>query len=160
MDNTPKHNRVEDLQSTDDVRSIPTSDTIQQAELLATVSGLVFGFLTSIAVTYEFPSMIGRVLVAIALLLIATAIGIFLLPLLYTQLNFPMDKQKKVQFHVWSRKFILCGLVPFILGNYCAVWLALSRLIEWFAPIVATVIVIVPLTIYRLRRIGDQTELA
>lgn len=95
MGNTPKYSRVEDLQSTDDVHGIPTSDTIQQTELLATVSGLVFGFLTDIAVTYEFPSMIGRILVAIALLFIATAIGIFLLPLLYEHYTFRWMSRRK-----------------------------------------------------------------
>ncbi len=160
MDNTPKNSRVEDTQSADDVSSIPTSDTIQWTELLATVSGLVFGFITSIAVTYEFPSVVGRVLVAVALLLIATAIGIFLLPMVYALLHFPMDRQKKVRFHMLGRKFILLGLVPFFGSIYCAVWLSLFRLVGLSAPIVAAVIVIVPVIIYRLGRIGDQTEFA
>jgi hypothetical protein len=157
MDNTQEHNLVEDLQSTIDALGIPIGDTLGQARQLTTVAGLAFGFLLSIAATPLYT--LGRVLISIALISTATAILISLLPLLYIQLNFPLDKKQKLQFYVWSHKFLLCGIVPLSLGIYCAVFFALFVLISWFAPIVATSIFVIPFIVYGLRKIGDPTEL-
>ena len=77
-------------------------------------------------------------------------------------MNFPIDKKQTLHFYVWSHKFILCGIALLGFGMYAAVWFALDRLIvlDWPAPIVATGIFVIPLTVYRLRRIGGPKELA
>jgi len=107
MGNTPKHNLVEDLQSTIDARSIQIGDVLGQARQLTTVSGLAFGFLLTIAANYEMQKMVGNILVSIALVSTATAIFISLLPMPYIQLHSPIGKKQTLQFYVWSRKFIL-----------------------------------------------------
>jgi hypothetical protein len=160
--NTPEHSLVEDLQATIDARGIQISDVLGQARQLTTVSGLAFGFLLTIAAgTHVFEREIGRVLLAVALVSTASAILIFILPLLYIHLSFPIDKKQILQFYVWSHKFILCGIVPLFVGIYCAVLYALDRIIGYpAAPIVATGMFALPLIVYGLRRIGDPIELA
>jgi ABC-type uncharacterized transport system permease subunit len=160
MGNTPEHSLVEDLQSTIDARGMQIGDVLGQARQLTTVSGLAFGFLLSIAANYEIRLTIGNVLVSIALVSTATAIFISLLPLLYIQLSSPMDKKQTLQFYVWSRKFILWGVVPLAVGVYCAVLFALSRLFFRESSIIAAMILVLPLILYGLRRIGDPPELA
>jgi hypothetical protein len=159
MGNASEHSFVEDLQSSIDARGLQISDILAQARQLTTVSGLAFGFLLSIAASHEFERIIGRVLVSFALMSTATAIIVFLLPLLYTQLRFPMGREQILKFCVWSHKFILCGIVLLFAGIYTAVWYALYLQLDWPAPIVATGMFLVPLIIYRLRKIGDPTEL-
>lgn len=159
MDETPGHSFLEDIQSTHDVSGMRVSDVLGQAGQLITVSGLAFGFLLSLAVTHVFERYLGHVLIAFALMCTASAIIIFLLPLLYIQLHFPIDKKQILHFYVWSHRFILCGIVLLITGIYSAVCVALYRLIDWPAFIVATGILILPLTVYRLRGIGGPIEL-
>ncbi len=163
MDNVPEHDLVEDLQSTIDARSLQISDVLAQARQFTTVSGLAFGFLLNIAAASPlFPRPIGRALVSLALISTASAILIFALPAIYIQIRFPIDKKQTLRFYVWSHKFLLCGVALLSLGMYAAVWFALDRLIlfDWPTPIVATSIFVIPLAVYRLRRIGDPIGLA
>jgi hypothetical protein len=89
----------------------------------------------------------------------ASAIIVFLLPLLYTQLRFPMGRTQILKFYVWSHKFILCGVVLLFAGLYTAVCYALYLQLDWSAFIVATGMFLIPLIIYGLRKIGDPTGL-
>jgi len=164
MGNTPEHNPVEELQATIDAHGLQISEVLAQARQFTTVSGLAFGFLLNIAASFGslFPRVVGRFLISLALISTASAIFIFALPAIYIQISFPIDKKQTLHFYVWSHKFILCGIALLCLGMYSAVWFALDRLIllDWPAPILATGIFVIPLTVYRLRRIGDPTELA
>jgi len=164
MGNTPEHNLVEEVQSSVDAHGLQISEVLAQARQFTTVSGLAFGFLLNIAASFGnvFPRVIGRSLICLALISTASAIFIFALPAIYIQISFPIDKKQTLHFYVWSHKFILCGIALLCLGMYSAVWFALDRLIllDWPAPILATGIFVIPLTVYRLRRIGDPTELA
>jgi len=157
--NASEHSFVEDLQSSIDARGLQISDMLAQARQLTTVSGLAFGFLLSIASSQVFERIVGRALISFALMSTASAIIVFLLPLLYTQLRFPMDRKQIFKFYVWSHKFILCGVVLLFAGIYTAVCYALYLQLDWPAPIVATGMFLVPLIIYRLRKIGDPTGL-
>jgi hypothetical protein len=159
MGNTPEHGLAEELQSTIDAHGIQISDVLGQARQLTTVSGLAFGFLLSIASSHAFERILGRTLISFALMSTACAIFVFLLPLLYTQLRFPMDRSHVLQFYVWSHKFILCGFALLSAGMYSAVRYALYLQLDWPAPIVATGIFLVPLIIFRLRKIGSRIEL-
>jgi hypothetical protein len=159
MSNASEHSLVEDLQSSIDERGLQISDILAQARQLTTVSGLAFGFLLSITSSHVFERELGRVLVSFALMSTASAIVVFLLPLLYTQLRFPMDRTQILKFYVWSHKFILCGVALLFAGIYTAVWYALYLQLGWPAPIIATGMFLVPLIIYRLRKIGDPTGL-
>jgi hypothetical protein len=166
MGNTPEHSLIEDLQSTIDAHGLQISEVLGQARQFTTVSGLAFGFLLNIAATsggeQAIPRVIGRTLISLALISTASAILIFALPAIYTQIRFPMDKKQILRFYVWSHRFILYGIVFLSVGLYSAVWFALDRLIilDWPAPILATGIFVIPLTVYRLRKIGGPIELA
>ena len=160
MRKTPGHSYLEDLKATHDESGMNISDVLEgQAGTLITVSGIAFGFLLSIAVTFVFENHIGEVLCAFALMCSGSSIIIFLLPMLYIQLHFPIDKKQIMHFYVWSHRFILSGIVVLVAGVYIAISLALYRLVDWFAPIVAAGILIPPLIIYRLRGIGLPKEL-
>jgi hypothetical protein len=159
MGNTPGHSFLEDLKATHEESGMRISDVLGQAGQLITVSGLAFGFLLSIAATHVFEKPIGEVLCAFALMCTGSAIVIFLLPLLYIQTRFPIDKKQIMHFYVWSHRFILSGVVLLVAGIYSAIFFALYRLIDWPAPIVAAVILVLPFVVYRLRRIGLPIEL-
>ncbi len=164
MPNTPEHNLIDDLQSTIDAHGLQISEVLGQARQFTTVSGLAFGFLLSIATSSgggTVTRVIGRTLIALALISTASAILIFALPAIYTQIRFPMDKKHILRFYVWSHRFILSGIVFLSVGLYSAVWYALDRLIllDWPAPILATGIFVIPLTVYGLRKIGSPIEL-
>jgi len=136
------------------------SDVIDQAAQLMTVSGIAFAFLLDIAVTYAFKTFVGDALVTFALMCTASAIIVFLLPLLYIQLRFPIDKKQILYFYVWSHRFILCGTMLFVAGIYSSVCLAVYKLIGWSALIIAAGVLLLPLIIYMLRGIGSPIELA
>jgi hypothetical protein len=159
MVKTPGHSFLEDLQATHEASGMRISDVLGQAGQLITVSGLAFGFLLSIAATHVFENHVGEVLAAFALMCTASAIIIFLLPLLYIQTRFPIDKKQIMHFYVWSHRFIVSGIVLLVTGVYISVFFALYRLIDWPAPIVAAGILVPPFIVYRLRRIGLPIEL-
>jgi hypothetical protein len=159
MRKTPGNSFLEDLKATHDESGMRISDVLGQAGQLITVSGLVFGFLLSIAATHVFETPIGEVLAAIALMCTGSAIIIFLLPLIYIQSRFPIDKKQIIHFYVWSHRFILSGIALLVVGVYISVFFALYRLIDWYAPIVAAGILVPPLIVYRLRRIRLPVEL-
>jgi hypothetical protein len=159
MGNASEHSLVEDLQSSIDARGLQISDILAQARQLTTVSGLAFGFQLAITSSHTFEKIMGRALVSFALMSTASAIIVFLLPLLYTQLRFPMGRTQILKFYVWSHKFILCGVVLLFAGLYTAVCYALYLQLDWSAFIVATGMFLIPLIIYGLRKIGDPTGL-
>ncbi len=159
MEKTPGDIFLEDLESTHDASGLHVSDIISQAGQLITVSGLAFGFLLSISVSQKFETTIGEVLCTIALMCTASAIFVLLLPQIYIHRRFPIDKKQILHFYVWSHRFILTGIVLLVVGIYFAVFFALIRLIDWFAPLVAAIIFVLPLIVYRLRRTGLSVEL-
>jgi len=121
MDNAPERSLAEELQSTIDAHGIQISDVLGQARQLTTVSGLAFGFLLSIASSHVFERILGRTLVSFALMSTACAILVFLLPLLYTQLRFPMDRNQVLQFYVWRIKYCssTCGVTSLYYADSC-----------------------------------------
>ena len=165
MGNKPEHSLTEDQQSAIDAHGLQIGEVLGQARQFTTVSGLAFGFLLNIAASsgggQTVPRVIGRTLIALALVSTAAAILIFALPAIYTQIKFPMDKKHILRFYVWSHRFILCGIAFLSVGLYAAVWFALDKLIllDWPAPILATGIFIIPLTVYSLRKIGGPTKI-
>jgi len=168
MGSTPEHNLVEEVQSSIDAR-LQIGDVLGLARQLTTASGLAFAFIlyitvnyVSLSVNYEEQKMVGSILVSIALVSTATALFILvLIPLLYARLSFPIGKKQTLQFYVWSRKFILCGIALLSVGIYSAVFFALSVLLpDLAAAVIATIIFVLPLIVFGLRRIGDPTELA
>ena len=136
MGDIPKHNLVEEVQPSIDAR-LHIADVLGLARQLTTASGLAFGFMLyitvnylSLSANYQTPRTIGIPLVSIALVSTATAIIILLLlPLLYTQLSFPIGQKQTWQFYVWSRKFILWGIALLCVGIYSSVFFALSVLL-------------------------------
>ena len=164
MDNTQEHDLIEEVQSAVDARGLQMSEVLGQARQFTTVSGFAFGFLLNIAASYGtdvYARTVGRILIIVALISTASAILIFALPALYTQIRFPIDRKQILRFYVWSHRFILCGIAFLSVGLYAAVWFALNRLIllDWPAPIIATSIFVIPFTVYRLRRVGGPIEL-
>lgn len=168
MDDTPKHNLVEEVQSSIDAR-LHIGDLLGLARQLTTASGLAFGFMlyitvnyVSLSANYETEKMVGLTLVSIALISTATAIIVLLLlPLLYAELSFPVGKKQTLQFYVWGRKFILCAIALLAVGIYSSVFFALSILVpDWAASVIAAIMFVVPLIVFGLRRIGDSAEVA
>jgi len=164
MDNKPEHNLIEEVQSSVDARGLQMSEVLGQSRQFTTVSGFAFGFLLNIAASYGadvYARTMGRILIIVALISTASAILIFALPAIYTQIRFPMDKKQILRFYVWSHRFILFGIVFLSLGLYAAVVFALNRLIllDWPAPVIATLVFVIPFTVYKLRRVGGPIEL-
>jgi len=168
MGDTPKHSLVEEVQSSIDAR-LHIGDLLGLARQLTTASGLAFGFMlyitvnyVSLSANYEHEKMVGEILVSIALISTATSIIVLLLlPLLYAELSFPVGEKQTLQFYVWGRKFILCAIALLSVGIYSSVFFALSILLpDWAASVIAAIIFVLPLIVFRLRRIGDLTEVA
>jgi Family of unknown function (DUF6328) len=114
---------------TDDYRSILT-----ELSLLTTVSVLLFGFLLTVT-TRDGLSVAQDWLLFVALISIATATIVFVLPVAYHRVQYPYGDWEK--FQVRSHGFITVGLPIFMIGFYASIALACWERFEWFSFIAA-----------------------
>jgi hypothetical protein len=161
MDNASTNSPLEELQFTIEEHGVQISDILAEARQFTTVAGLTLGFLLAVSIAYspQFPGVVRRALLVLALTCTASATLIFILPPLYHHLRFPMDKKQILQFYWRSHKFILWGIVPLYAGIFFSVFLALYNVVGVYAVILAMGILIVPFIVYELRKIGDPKEL-
>jgi hypothetical protein len=159
MGATPSNSLQEELQSSIRDHDVQISDILAESRQFTTVSGLILGFLLTVSIAYspQFPGIVRHVLLVLALTCSSSATLIFMLPPLYHNLRFPMDKKQLIQFYWRSHKWILWGIVPLYAGVYFTVLLALYNVIGVHAFILATVILIIPFIAYELRKLGDPT---
>jgi len=121
---------------------------LNELALLTTVSVLLFGFL--LASGGIVGSKVEEWAYAIALLLVATATLIFVLPVAYHHLQYPYRDFEKFQHrtHTWMR----AGL-PLLGGSfYLTLVLAISELFQEAAIVVAAVPLLVTLAVFFLRK--------
>jgi hypothetical protein len=113
----------------DDYRSILT-----ELSLLTTVSVLLFGFLLTVVTREQLSGPEGWLLF-VALIAIASATVVFVLPVTYHRVQYPYSDWDK--FQVRAHGFISVGLPLFLVGFYSSIALALWERFDWFALIVA-----------------------
>jgi hypothetical protein len=129
---------------TEDYRSILT-----ELSLLTTVSVLLFGFLLTVVMRENLTGAEGWLLF-IALISIASATVIFVLPVTYHRVQYPYSDWDK--FQVRSHSFISAGLPFFLVGFYASIALALWERFDWFSLIVSGIPLVLGGTIFLARR--------
>lgn len=123
---------------------------LNELALLTTVSVLLFGFLlTSAGIA---ASDVEEWAYAVALILVATATLIFVLPVAYHHLQYPYRDFEKFQHrtHTWMR----AGLPLLGASFYLTLALSISSLFAESAIIVAAVPLAVTLTVFFARKAG------
>jgi predicted membrane channel-forming protein YqfA (hemolysin III family) len=106
-------------------------DILTELRLLSTVAALMFGFLLTTQSLAE--GSIQEWLYGVALVLIATATVIFVLPVVYHRAQYPYSDWDK--FQTRSHFFILCGTPLLAAGGYLGMALALWP--RWEEPSLA-----------------------
>jgi hypothetical protein len=106
-------------------------DILTEFRLLSTVAALMFGFLLTTQSLAE--GGVQEWLYGIALVLIATATVIFVLPVVYHRAQYPYQNWQK--FQTRSHFFILCGTPLLAGGGYLGMALALWP--RWEEPSLA-----------------------
>lgn len=102
---------------------------IRESALLATVAGILFGFLLNISISppeeFEFAD---KIILLVALFSITVAILLFSMPVIYHHLQFPYSNFDKFQLR--SHKFIVYGSIPFFFTLYLSLTLAISVFLD------------------------------
>jgi hypothetical protein len=129
---------------TDDYRSILT-----ELSLLTTVSVLLFGFLLTVVTSEDFSGPEAWLLF-IALISIASATVIFVLPVPYHRIQYPYRDWEK--FQVRAHGFISAGLPLFLIGFYASVALAFWERFGWASFFVAAGPLIIGSAVFLIRR--------
>src|SRR5213593_5233794 len=104
-------------------------DTIlKESALLATFSGILFGFLLNISVnTPSTFTTIDMITLIVALYSITVAASLFVMPVVYHHLQYPYGSLHK--FKSRSHRFIILGLIPAGITLYLGLELALHSLL-------------------------------
>jgi hypothetical protein len=129
---------------TNDYRSILT-----ELALLTTVSVLLFGFLLTVSAQEDLSAPEDWLLV-VALIAIATATIVFILPVAYHRVQYPYGDWRK--FQVRSHGFISAGLPMFIVGFYASIALACWERFDWFSFGVAAAPIVLGGAVFLTRR--------
>jgi hypothetical protein len=97
---------------------------LRESALLTTVAGILFGFLLNISVNPpdNFTSF-GKILLLMALFSIVIATLLFSMPVIYHHVQYPYKKFDKFQSR--SHRFIIFGIIPFLLTLYLSLTLAI-----------------------------------
>jgi len=123
-------------------------DILTELALLTTVSVLLFGFL--LTTVRGDPSGTEQWLSAIALISVASATSVFILPVAYHRLHFPYSDWDK--FQIRSHGFISVGFPLLGAGLYLSLTLALWDLLGVGAFLVAVIPVAVAALLFVTRR--------
>jgi predicted membrane channel-forming protein YqfA (hemolysin III family) len=123
-------------------------DILTELRLLTTVSALMFGFLLTTQSLAE--GGVQEWLYGVALVLIASATAVFVMPVVYHRVQYPYHNWEK--FQVRSHFFILCGTPLLAAGGYLGMALALWPRWEAASLAVAALPLLVATLVYLLRR--------
>ena len=121
---------------------------LNELALLTTVSVLLFGFLLSSPGIAT--SDVEEWVYAAAIVLIATATLVFILPVAYHHLQFPYRNFEKFQArtHTWLR----IGLPVLLLGFYLSLVLAIASIFEEASVVIAGLPMVATLLAFYLRK--------
>jgi predicted membrane channel-forming protein YqfA (hemolysin III family) len=125
-------------------------DILTELRLLSTVSTLIFGFLLASQDLAQ--SGAQEWLYGVALVLIASATVVFLLPVVYHRAQYPYEDWRKFQLR--SHFFIVVGTPLLAVGGYMSVALAMWPRWEEASLGVALLPILVGLIVYSLRRVA------
>jgi hypothetical protein len=102
---------AEDSSNNDDGLIRGYDAILKESGLLATFSGILFGFLLNISVNRpEYFTGIDSYILITALYSITIAASLFVMPVVYHHLQYPYGNLNK--FKIRSHWFIICGLIP------------------------------------------------
>ena len=123
---------------------------LNELSLLTTVSVLLFGFLLTSPVIAE--SDLEEWAYAAALIVVATATLIFVLPVAYHHLQFPYDDFAKFQrrAHHWIR----IGLPLLGVGFYLTLVLSISSIFDELSIVIAAVPLVATVVAFTLRKVS------
>lgn len=111
---------------------------LRESALLTTVAAILFGFLLNISVNPpdDFPSF-GKILLLITLFSIVISTLLFSLPVIYHHAQYPYKKFDK--FQARSHRFIIFGIIPFLLTLYLSLSIAIFIFLDftYFNPILS-----------------------
>jgi Family of unknown function (DUF6328) len=122
---------------------------LTELSLLTTVSVLLFGFLLAVVAREEISTFESWLLV-IALICVASATMVFIMPVAYHRAQFPYQDWEKFQLRVHG--FVTTGLPLFFAGFYVSVVLAVWERFEYASFIVAAVPLAVGGVLFLARR--------
>lgn len=102
---------------------------LRESSLLMTVAGILFGFLLNISVNSpsEFTD-VNKALLMIALFSITVSTLSFSMPVIYHHIQYPYKRFEKFQQR--SHRFIVFGIIPFIVTLYISLSSAILLLIQ------------------------------
>ncbi len=118
----------------EDALIVEYRDVLAELTLLTTVSVLLFGFLLANARSFE-DSRLEEWVFAAAVVLVASATLVFIVPVAYHHYQFPYRNFAK--FQARSHRWVLMGLPLLAAGFYLSLTLAIWALFDVFAPAVA-----------------------
>jgi hypothetical protein len=128
-----KQNRNKRDELADDYDSV-----LRESALLTTVAAILFGFLLNISVNPpdDFTNL-GKILLLITLFSIVIATLLFSLPVIYHHAQYPYKKFDK--FQARSHRFIIFGIIPFLLTLYLSLSIAIFIFLDftYFTPILS-----------------------
>ena len=121
---------------------------LNELSLLTTVSVILFGFL--LAAPADARSTAERWLLVVAMVAVATATLVFILPVVYHRLQFPYSDWKKFQLR--SHGFISIGFPMLSAGIYLGLSLSIWDTFKAAAFLVAALPIVAALLIFLSRR--------
>jgi uncharacterized membrane protein YvlD (DUF360 family) len=108
---------------------------LRESALLTTVAAILFGFLLNISVNPpdDFTNF-GKILLLMTLFSIVIATLLFSMPVIYHHAQYPYKKFDK--FQARSHRFIIFGIIPFLLTLYLSLSIAIFIFLEftYFSP--------------------------
>jgi Family of unknown function (DUF6328) len=124
---------------------------IRESSLLIAFTGILFGFLLNIAVSYAGKlAPIDQIATMAAIISITVAISLFIMPVVYHHLEYPYADLEK--FKIRAHRFMLFGFIPTGLTMYLSLAIALSSFIGYFAFGVALLPFLLVYGLYLKRR--------
>lgn len=111
---------------------------LRESTLLATFSGILFGFLLNISINVprDF-DVVDKAVLLVALYSITVAIFLFIMPVIYHHLQYPYTDFEK--FKKRSHRFMLFGVVPAMITLYLGLVLALLHTLGDLAFLLAAI---------------------
>jgi uncharacterized BrkB/YihY/UPF0761 family membrane protein len=109
---------------------------LRESALLTTVAAILFGFLLNISVNppEDFTSF-GKVILLVTLFSIVVATLLFSMPVIYHHAQYPY--KKFIKFQARSHRFIIFGIIPFLLTLYLSLSIAIFIFFDftYFNPV-------------------------
>jgi hypothetical protein len=129
-------------------RLIQHYDTIlKESALLATVAGILFGFLLQISInTPRYFTYFDKAILLVALFSITIAASLFAMPVIYYHLEYPYTNLEK--FKARSHRFIIFGLIHSGITLYLGIEIALGSVLNTIMAFVLAAIPFIVVYVY------------